>query len=77
MEFWANFWGGLLLVGLLGFAALALLLFSFRGLLDYDPYAHVRHGSSELEDWFFRPSGSSPLLITLSPSLSFSLMSFS
>ncbi len=26
MEFWASFWGGLLLVGLLGFAALSLVV---------------------------------------------------
>ena len=38
-------------------------LFTFSGLLDYDPFPFERPGQDDLEDWFFRNTGQSPALI--------------
>ncbi len=49
-------WAGLLVLLCVG-------IFTFRDLLSYDPFHLDRVRDDPIEDWFFRPSGQSPLLI--------------
>lgn len=52
--------------GLLAPAVVAAAgLFAYWSLLDYDPYAGIQGVPDETEEFFFSPSGSSPLLIAV------------
>ncbi len=44
-------------------AILVIGAWAFRGLIPYEPFPEARASPSELENWFFRPTGQSAALI--------------